>query len=145
MASQTDLDQGGTFRQFVRRWLGPSVGWQWVPEDNVLAITAAGSYTAASGTTLVTVNVAGAVTLILPLAAKPSVNAMTQPGGYFALPITIVDIGGNALANNITIQPQGSETIMGLASIALVVDYGSISLFPDINASPGKWLQGSAP
>ena len=50
MASQTDLDQGGSFRQYVRRFLGPSVGWVFSPDDNVLDVTAGGTTTAALGT-----------------------------------------------------------------------------------------------
>lgn len=130
MGSQTDLDQGGTNRQFKRQYLGPSLGWITTPAEaaSILPITAAGTYTIDPSTTLVTVNVAGAVTLNLPKAHTPSIPA--QLGLFVQNPITIVDIGGHATANPITIAPHGSETIMGLASISLSVNYGGYTLKP---------------
>lgn len=139
MASQTDLDQGGTVRQLVRRWLGPSVGWVYSPDDNVLAITAAGTYAPVNATTLVTVNVNGSVTINLydPLATPP---AIAIPGKYLALPLTIVDIGGFATANPITIAAPAGRNIMGLASFQITNDYGAFTLRPDITT--GNWKQG---
>lgn len=140
MGSQTDLDQGGTFRQFARRWLGPSVGWIDTPEVNVLPIVAAGTTNVAVGTTLVTVNVAGAVTLQLP-SAKASVTATAgaQPGLSLGLPLTVVDIGGHADAFNITILPFGTEKIMGLNSLSISTQYGAFVLIPNLSA--GGWSQ----
>jgi hypothetical protein len=142
MASQTDLDMGGSFRQFVRRYLGPSVGWVWTPEDNVVPITAAGTKTVLVGTTLVTVNVNGNVTVQLP-SAKASANATAGalPGLSLALPITIVDIGGfvDGAAVLITILPFGAETIMGRASIQIATPYGAFTLLPNLTA--GGWNQ----
>lgn len=139
MASQTDLDQGGTYRQFVRRFLGPSVGWVWVPEDNVVPVTAIGTTTVVIGTTLVTVNVNGAVTIQLPSSkASASATAGALPGLAMALPITIVDIGGFAAAQPITILPFGAELIVGLASIQIQSAYGSFTLVPP-NLTSGGW------
>jgi hypothetical protein len=132
MASQKDLDQGGTARQWQMAYLGPSVGWVRVPVQNILAITAAGTYVLDPSTSLVTVNVVGAVTITLPSAIDPSVPAGVQPGLFANNPITIVDIGGNATAHPITIQPaSGSENIMNLPSITLSVNYGGYSLLPN--------------
>lgn len=131
MASQKDLDQGGTNRAWVRTYLGPSVGWIWVPANNVLPLTAAGTYTIDPSTSLVTVNVAGAVVIILPSAILPA-SAQAQPGLFAQNPITIVDIGGQATAHPITIQPASSaENIMNLASISLSVNYGGYTLAPN--------------
>ena len=138
MPSQIDLDQGGSFRQFVRRYLGPSIGWVNSPDDNVVPITAAGTTTVLVGTTLVTVNVNGNVTVQLP-SAKASVNATAGalPGLSLALPITIVDIGGFAGANPITIQPaSSSENILGEAQVQITAAYGGFSLNPS-NAQKG--------
>jgi hypothetical protein len=132
-----DLDQSGTFRQWVRQNLGPSIGWVTLPLQNVLPITSAGTYTLSPDTTLVQVNVAGAVTVILPRATLPAVPAIAQPGLYGSVPIVIVDIGGNAQANPITIQPQPGETIMGLTSISLSVAYGGYTLTP--NSASHLW------
>jgi hypothetical protein len=137
MGSQLDLDQGGTARQWVRTYLGPSVGWVYLPGRNPFVITAAGSYTMLPDTTLVEVNVAGAVTVILPTAIDPGVPAGVLPALYAKKPITIVDLGGFAQAHPITIQPaSGSENIMGLASIAITVNYGAFTLNPS-NAQKG--------
>lgn len=132
MASQLDLDQGGTSRAWARQYLGPSVGWIYVPMNNVLAITAAGTYVINPSTSLVTINIAGAVTITLPSAILPSAGAQALPGLFAQNPITIVDIGGNASAHPVTIQPaSGSENIMGLASIQLAVNYGGFTLAPN--------------
>jgi hypothetical protein len=129
MASQQDLDQGGTFRETVRTYMGPSVGWVIAPARNVLSITVAGSYILNLSTTLVIINTTGAVTVTLPSALDPSVPAGALPGGYVKAIVTIVDIAGTP---NVTIDPiSGAETIMGLASIKLATPYGSYSLRPD--------------
>jgi hypothetical protein len=130
MPSQTDLDQGGTGRRWVKTYLGPSVGWVPTPERNTLLITAAGTYTIDLSTNLVQVNVAGAVTIILPSALDVA-NGVTVPGSFVKANVTIVDIGGHAQANNITIQPKSNaETIMGLASIKITSNYGGFILQP---------------
>jgi|SRR5215469_1051590 len=132
MTSQTDLDQGGTFRAWARQYFGPSVGWVYAPANNVLPITAGGVFQLDPSTSLVTVNTTGAVTIKLPAATNPSVPAGAQPGLYADNPITIVDIGGNAQAHPITIQPISiAETIMGLNSITISVNYGGYTLAPN--------------
>lgn len=132
MASQTDLDQGGTSRQWVRTYMGPSVGWQYVPLQNILLITAVGTYAIDPSVSLVEINVAGAVTIVLPSAANPSAGAQAQPGLFAKNPITIVDVGNHAQATPITIQRNNSgESIMGLASIQISVNYGGFTLLPN--------------
>lgn len=132
MGSQMDLDQGGTARQWVRTYMGPSVGWQYLPGLNPLpTITAAGTYTLSPDTTLVQVNCAGAVIIILPTAIDPKVPAINQAQLFAKKPITIVDIGGFAQANPITINPTSvAENIMGLPSIQITVNYGAYTLNP---------------
>ena len=131
MTSQIDLDQGGTSRQWGRTYLGPSVGWIYEPLQNVLTIGAAGAFTLDRSTNLVMVNVAGAVTIILPSAVSSPAGAQAQPGTFAQNPVTIVDIGGNANANNITIQPHAGETIMGLPQILISSNYGGYILQPN--------------
>lgn len=132
MTSQVDLDQGGTNRQFVKRWLGPSVGWVTTPAPaaSILEITAAGVYNVDPSTTLITVAVNGAVTINLPKAHTPSAGAQAQPGLFVQNPITIVDTGGFAQAQPITIVPAAGETIMSLAQLQLLVNYGGYTLKP---------------
>lgn len=45
-------------------------------------------------------------------------------------PLTIKDVSGNANANNITINPNGAETIEGLAPLKVNADYGGFTLYP---------------
>lgn len=131
MPSQTDLDQGGTQRQWTRSYMGPSVGWINVPLQNILQITAGGTYNIDPSTSLIEVNTTGVVIIVLPSAVTPAAGAQAQPGLFAKNPITIVDTGGNATAHPITIQPvSGAETIMGLASISLSVNFGGYTLQP---------------
>lgn len=142
MSSQLDLDKGGTYRQYVRRWLGPSVGWVLVPIDNVVPVTAAGTTTVLVGTTLVPINVNGNVSIQLPSAkASQTATAGALPGKSLALPLTIVDIGGfvDGAAVLYTILPFPGETIMGLASIQIASPYGAFTLLP--NLTLGGWTQ----
>jgi hypothetical protein len=132
-----DFDQGGTFRLLLRASLGPSVGWFNDPYRDTLNIITAGTFQLDPSYTLVNVNVAGVVTIILPAASNPSVPAITLPGLYCDNAITIVDIGGNAMVNPITIQPAPGENIMGLASITLSSNFGGYTLLP--NATLHGW------
>ena len=138
MSSQLDLDQGGTFRQGQKIYLGPSVGWITAPQQTVLPIVAAGTYALARGMNLVTINVNGNVTINLPSAIAAPQGPQAIPGQWALIPIVIVDIGGFASTNTYTINPSGAETISGLASITLGTNYGAFILNP-ILTSPGGW------
>lgn len=137
MGSQTDLDQGGTFRQFTRVHLGPSVGAVDYPFQAVLNITAAGTYTIARGTTLIKLNVNGNVTINLPSSKATPQGPQAKPGQWVIAPVVIMDIGGFASTNTYTINPNGAETISGLASVQLVSNRGVLVLEPIIDT--GGW------
>ena len=137
MASQQDLDQGGTVRQTQKIYLGPSVGWVSAGANNILPITAAGTTNVLLGATLVTLNVAGLVTVQLFSAKGNHAGAQAVPGSFLYRPVTIVDIGGNCLTYPATILPYGAETIDGLPSIPISVNYGAFTLSPNIPA--GGW------
>lgn len=140
MASQLDLDQGGTNREWGRIYLGPSVGWVVVPYRNQLQIGAPGSYTLDLSTNYVQVNIAGAVTIILPISITAGVPAGAQTGKFVRAPISIIDVGGFAAANPITIQPNSvAETIMGLTQVQITSNYGGFILYPN----NGKWTNQS--
>jgi hypothetical protein len=132
MPSQLDLDQGGTFRQMQKVFFGPSVGWIWVPAAVILPVTVAGITQVQIGNSLITVNVNGAVTLQLPKFKGSVAGAGSVPGSFTVTPIVIVDIGGFATANPITILAGAGETIDGQASISLSSSYGAFTLQPDV-------------
>lgn len=67
-------------------------------------------------------------------AGPVTVNLVTAVGR--TKPVKIVDAAGNAGTNAITIDGNGTETIMGQATWPLNFPYGSISLNPD---QTGKW------
>jgi hypothetical protein len=76
-------------------------------------------YTQLATDTFLLVNKATAVTVDL-LAASAA-------GGY---PITIKDTSGVAQTNNITITPNGSDTIEGLTTLVINTAWGGYMLFP---------------
>jgi hypothetical protein len=128
-----DLDQssGAITRHWQRTYLGPSIGWLDIPGQNMQPITAAGTYAIDPSINLIEVNVAGAVTIVLPSCQLPAAGPQAQPRLFASNPITIVDVGGNAHGFNITIQPNNvSETVMGLASIVIGTNYGGFTLQP---------------
>ena len=75
------------------------------------------------GAILVSVN--GAVTIQLPAASL-----------RLGVPVPVADVGGFAQTHNITILPNGIETIMGQASLAISSSYGAYTLWP---ISTGGW------
>lgn len=137
MGSQTDLDQGGTFRQWTKMYMGPSVGWVPVPVDAVLNITATGTYTIARGTSLILLNVDANVTLNLPSSRASPAGPQALPGQWVINPVTIVDVGGFAASRTYNIVPNGAELISGLASVQLASAYGSVILNPIL--ATGGW------
>lgn len=140
MASQQDLDQGGTFRQWAKMFMGPSVGWVSVPVDAVLNITAGGTYSIARGTSLILLNVNALVTLNLPSSKASPAGPQALPGQWVINPVTIVDVGGFASSRTYNIVPFGSELISGLVSVQLATDRGTVILIPILTT--GGWNLG---
>lgn len=140
MGSQLDLDQGGTFRQYQKVWLGPSIGWMDFPVTAILSITAAGTFAIQRATNFIQVSVAaGIVNINLP-SSKAGV-AQALPGQSVQTPTIITDILGTAGgATTINVVPNGSELISGLASVQLGAPYGTILLNPNLSA--GGWALG---
>jgi hypothetical protein len=141
MGSQTDLDQGGTFRQFQRTYMGPSVGHLLVPVAAVLPITAAGTFSIARGTSLIKISANGNVTLNLSSSKATPQGPQAIPGQWVINPVTVVDIGGNAAANTFRIVPFDTELISGLANVDLASNFGSIILEPLLDTGGWNLLQ----
>jgi hypothetical protein len=112
--------------------MGPSVGWQPAPLQNILSITAGGTYTVDPSTSLVEINTTGSVTIVLPRAGNPAAGAQAQPELFVDNPIVIVDIGGHAAGSPVTIQPNpvGGDTIMGSSSLPISANFGGYNLLP---------------
>ena len=130
-----DLDQGGTFRQWVNGFLGPTVGWLRLQAMNVLQVTSGLTVVVQPGVTLVAVNVAGTMSVYLPSV----IPALGVPSSFPRRPLTIVDTGGNAGSFTILIIPFTGETIMGLPSIPIQTAYGAYTLIPDPDTK--DWVQ----
>ena len=146
MASQLDLDQGGTNRQTHKVYLGPSVGWVEASWEWVQNIVLGGTTAMGLGTNLVLVNFNGAVSVQLPSFKATSAGAQAIPRQFLILPVVISDVGGFALANPITILPFGSELISGTFNntstlLKLSSNYGSIVIRPDTVNGGGTLLQ----
>jgi hypothetical protein len=137
MSSQLDLDQGGTFRQWAKMYMGPSVGWVSVPVDAVLNITAGGVYSIARGTSLILINVNAAVTINLPSSKASLAGPQALPGQWVINPVTIVDIGGFAFTNIYRINPFAGETISSLPFVDLASSFGTVILNPLLTT--GGW------
>jgi hypothetical protein len=142
MASQLDLDQGGTFRQYTRVWQGPSVGWLIVPVTAILTISAAGTYTIQRWTNLIKLKVtAGVVNINLPSSQATAQGPQAIPGQWVYNPVIIVDQSGDAGgATTINVNPFGAELISGLAQVQLATPYGTIILEPEL--VNGGWTLG---
>lgn len=142
MGSQVDLDQGGTFRQYTRLWMGPSVGWVTMPVTAILNQSAAGTISLQRWTNLVKVKVAsGVLNLNLPSSKASAQGPQAIPGQWVYNPVIIVDLLGTAGgALTININPFGSELISGLAQVQLATPYGTILLEPEL--INGGWTLG---
>lgn len=124
-----DLDQGGTFRPRVRTSLGPSVGWIDIPQA-ITRVLGVGTVSISPGTAVVTISVNGSITIQLP-AFKGVIPAITLPGQVVPNTLSIIDVGGFAASNPITILPATGELINGQISYPISSNFGAVVLQPD--------------
>lgn len=142
MGSQLDLDQGGTHRQYQRVWAGPSVGWQLVPIQAILNLTAAGTYIIQRWTNLIKLKVAaGVINLNLPSSKATPQGPQAIPIQWVYNPVIITDVLGTASgALTVNVNPFGTELISGLPQIQLAAPYATLLLEPEfVN---GGWNLG---
>jgi hypothetical protein len=134
MASMTDLDQGGTYRQYITVNLGPTLGLQRQPAS-LLIVNAAGTYNLDVSVAMIQVAVAGLVTLVLPTPLDPPIPV--QPGLFVNGSVLVVDVLGTAGSFPITIQTVVG-TINNGASAQIAMAYGSL-LFTPV-PTLGMWI-----
>lgn len=91
-----------------------------------------GSTSLATSDVVVQTNQSGAIALTVP----SSVSWATENSRY-GVPLTIMDISGNASTNNVTINFSGGQTASGLTSLVINSNYGVFRLTPK---SGGGWI-----
>lgn len=96
-----------------------------VPVPITQTNVATSPYVPVQGDTLLWVDTTAARVINLPTGASRS-----------GRPLEIKDITGTAFTNNITINPNGAETIDGLASLLIDINFGGYRLYPKLT---GGW------
>ena len=131
MGSQTDLDQGGTSRQWVRTYLGPTLGWKDLPVMPELEITSAATLTIPAYASRVLLKAAVKI-INLPsvsqwmLATLPLANVSP-----FDRSLWIKDYVGDASTGSpIVINADSPDTIDTLASFSIITQNDLIRLYP---------------
>lgn len=139
--SLTQLDQGN-YTQFVRTWLGSTIGWVDLPVTPETFVTTGPSYTVQPFDSKVLLNsISTPVTdVALPSVATWIKSLYQQVQSPFDRSLWIKDYAYKATANNITITPHGSETIDGLPSFQVINDGQLIRLYPLTDLS--GWFVG---
>lgn len=125
-----DLDQSGNAFQQIRVSLGPSLGTVMMQVRPTRFITSGGSVTLAAGDSVVMVNVAASVTINLPSVASWIKESAYNPMTAFERAIWIKDLGGNAAAFPITIQPVTLENIDATFNKTLNTAHAIARLYP---------------
>lgn len=123
----TQLDKGLIF-QALQVYLGPTLGWR----DTVVnpAKNVSGSYVVGPGDDIILVNSAIPCTISLPDIVAWMKEPHYQPYNSIERCIWIKDIGGQAAANNITINPFGTQKIDLLTSYVIISNHANARLYP---------------
>jgi hypothetical protein len=131
----TQLDQSGTNAQFVRTYLGPTLGWVMVPVvPELIIISTAPLVLGLPGSTSYASRVllnAAVTSVTLPSVAQ-WMNA-TLPlanNAGFDRSIWVKDLGGNATVSPITFTPFGTDTIDTLGSWQMSTAYDLVQFYP---------------
>ncbi len=100
------------------------------PITNPTVISATGNVPATALN--VQTNQVAPITLTLPLS-----TAWASVYAKYGIPLSILDISGNASTNNVTINFSGGETSSGLTSVKITGNYGIRRFIPK---SGGGWV-----
>jgi hypothetical protein len=100
----------------------------------------AGVYQVFPGDSVILVNIAGAVTLVLPDVRSWVQETAYQPATAFERALFIKDLIGTAAANPITIQPLSGQGIdLAVGSISITTNHGLVRLYP-LDDLTGWWV-----
>lgn len=129
--SLAQLDQG-TYVQFVRTWLGPTVGWVDLPVQPETFVLTGPSYVVQPFDSRVLLNSVATpvIAVTLPSVATWNKALYQRVQSPFDRSLWIKDYAYKATANPIMITPNGAETIDGLASFQIINDGQLIRLYP---------------
>jgi hypothetical protein len=126
-----DQDQSGNAFQQTRVTLGPSPGPTNVQIQPAIILTAPGVYTLSVGTSLVLVNVTGAISFVLP----DVVAWQRQPGAAFERAIWIKDLGGHAGSFPITVFPFATQVIDKQPTYTISTNFAIARIYPIFDLS----------
>jgi hypothetical protein len=128
----TNLDVSGTNCQFIRAYLGPSLGWQLVPVVPELLVSTTGPFTVPNYASRILLSVAGVTPIRLPLVSA-WVNAQSPIGANVAAfdrSIWIKDLVGAASpASPTVVNASGSDLIDGLSSYSIITKAALLRLY----------------
>lgn len=128
----TDL---GTTTQFVNAWLGPSLGWQFLPVQPELFVTTPGALTIPHFAIRILLTVAGVTPITLPSVASwmtaQGANGLVQNNAAFDRSVWVKDLAYSASAGSpIVVQGSGSDQIDGRSSFSIITPGQLIRLAP---------------
>lgn len=132
MDNLTQTDQGGSNAQWVKVYLGPTLGWAMLPVVPELEVTSAAALVLAPYTSRVILK-AAVKAITLPAVAQWMLASLPLANqSAFDRSIWIKDFSGNAGggASAIVISPSGTDLIDGLASYSIITPNDLIRLYP---------------
>jgi hypothetical protein len=140
-ASIYNLDQSGNTAQFVRTYLGPSIGWVILPVAPETDVTSTAPYTVQPFDARIVLKAACKLIQLPSVSAWVQANNLTNVSG-FERSLSIKDMAGLASSGApIVVTPSGTDTIDGLASYKIISPYQVLRLYP-ITATLGGWFVG---
>lgn len=127
----TQLDQGGGNCQWVRTYLGPTIGWVMLPVVPELEVTSAAALVLSPYTSRVLLK-AATKAITLPSVRQWMIASLPLGNtAAFDRSIWIKDYVGDASGGApIVITPNGTDTIDGLASFSIITPNDLIKLYP---------------
>lgn len=125
------LDQGGSNCQWVRTWMGPTLGWMMLPVVPELEITSAAALVIGPYTSRVILNAAVKAIALPSVAQWMTASLPLANTSAFDRSLWIKDLVGQAsFASPIVVTPNGADTIDLLASYNIATTNDLIRLYP---------------